>query len=131
MAEPNEATERTLYELVGGMETFRRLVDAFYARVEADKVLRPVFPEDMEGNKRSQYLFLAQFFGGPTTYSEERGHPRLRMRHVPFVIGPTERDAWYEAMVGAIRSGGLAPVDEDAFLGYFDMAATAMINQRP
>jgi hemoglobin len=129
MTEPNEATERTLYELVGGMETFRRLVDAFYRRVEADPVLRPVFPEDMEGNKRSQYLFLAQFFGGPTTYSEERGHPRLRMRHFPFAIDQQARDHWLKNMLDAIDEVGIEEPMRSEMADYFERGSTFMINK--
>lgn len=129
MSDANETTEQTLYERVGGMETFRRLVDAFYARVEADKVLRPVFPEDMEGNKRAQYLFLAQFFGGPTTYSEERGHPRLRMRHYPFVIDQTARDHWLKNMLDAIDEVGIEEPMRSVMTDYFENGSTFMINR--
>src|SRR5664279_1204320 len=78
-ADPMQGSERTLYELVGGAETFRRLVETFYAKVEADPDLRRLFPADLESGKRAQFLFLAQFFGGPNTYAVERGHPRLRL----------------------------------------------------
>ena len=121
--------ERTLYELVGGMETFRRLVDAFYRRVEADEVLRPVFPEDLESNKRSQYLFLAQFFGGPTTYSEERGHPRLRMRHFPFAIDQQARDHWLKNMLDAIDEVGIEEPMRSVMTDYFERGSTFMINK--
>jgi len=129
MAEPNETTERTLYELIGGMETFIRLVDAFYTRVEADEVLRPIFPEDMEGNKRAQYLFLAQFFGGPTTYSQERGHPRLRMRHFPFAIDQQARDHWLKNMLDAIEEVGIQEPMRSEMTDYFERGSTFMINR--
>jgi hemoglobin len=111
------------------METFRRLVDAFYRRVEADPVLRPVFPEDMEGNKRPQYLFLAQFFGGPTTYSEERGHPRLRMRHFPFAIDQQARDHWLKNMLDAIEEVGIEEPMRSEMTDYFERGSTFMINK--
>jgi len=85
--------------------------------------------DDLTEAKAHLTGFLIQYWGGPATYSEQRGHPRLRMRHAPFVIGPVERDAWYQAMSAAVRAGGLEPDDEATFLAYFDMAATAMINQ--
>jgi hemoglobin len=80
---------RSVYDLVGGMETFRRLADAFYQRIENDPFLRPMFPRILTSARERQALFLAQFFGGPALYSEKRGHPRLRMRHIPFDIGPS------------------------------------------
>ena len=82
----------SLYELVGGDATFQKLVDIFYAHIEADEVLRPLFPSNLEPGKHGQFLFLAQFFGGPPRYSQERGHPRLRMRHMPFQIDRQARD---------------------------------------
>ena len=109
------------------------LVDRFYASVDADPRLRPLYPADLTESKAHLTGFLIQYWGGPDTYSQERGHPRLRMRHAPFAIGPIERDAWFEAMAGAVamaaRDGGLADDDAEAFLTYFDMAATSMVNQ--
>src|SRR5437762_297594 len=93
---------KTVYEQIGGDETFRRLVDAFYARVERDPILRPLFPESLEDGKENQFLFLTQYWGGPPRYAEQRGHPRLRMRHSPFAIGQRERDAWVGHMLAAI-----------------------------
>ena len=118
-----------MYERVGGDAWFVGLVDRFYATVADDPRLRPLYPDDLTDAKAHLTGFLIQYWGGPTTYSEERGHPRLRMRHAPFVIGPTERDAWFDAMVAAVSGGGLGPEDEAAFVAYFEMAATAMINQ--
>jgi len=114
---------------VGGDDWFVALVDRFYAAVATDADLRPMYPDELTESKAHLTGFLIQYWGGPTTYSEQRGHPRLRMRHAPFVIGPVERDAWYDAMAAAVRSGGLSADDEAAFLTYFDMAASAMINQ--
>ena len=118
-----------MYDRVGGDAWFEALVERFYAAVEADPRLRPMYPDDDLTEARAHLTgFLIQYWGGPATYSEQRGHPRLRMRHAPFVIGPAERDAWYDAMSAAVHAGGLEPDDEAAFLAYFDMAATAMIN---
>lgn len=119
----------TIYELVGGAETFRRLVEIFYARIEHDPLLRPMFPADLEPGKKHQYLFLMQYFGGPTTYSEQRGHPRLRMRHAPFPIGNRERDAWVQHMHAAIDEVGIQEPARTAMRAYFERSGTAMINQ--
>ena len=89
-----------------------------------------MYPDDLAESKAHLTGFLIQYWGGPTTYSEQRGHPRLRMRHAPFVIGDAERDAWLTAMTDAVRAGGLEPGDEAAFLAYFEMAADAMVNAR-
>lgn len=122
--------DRTLFELAGGEPTFRLLVERFYARVATDPVLRPVYPEqDLAGATERLTLFLIQYWGGPQTYSEQRGHPRLRMRHVPFAIGQRERDAWLGHMTAAVESLALAPQVRIALVDYFESAATAMINQ--
>lgn len=119
----------TMYERAGGQAFFDALVDRFYDEVAEDPVLRPLYPQDLTESRRHMALFLAQYWGGPPTYMEERGHPRLRMRHVPFVIGQAERDAWARHMVAAVRAGGLDPDDEAAMVEYFEMAATHLINQ--
>lgn len=124
-----QGDQRTIYELVGGEATFRRLVDAFYARVEADPVLRPMFPPDMEDGKRAQFLFLSQFFGGPTTYAEERGHPRLRMRHNPFVIDGQARDHWLSHMLAALDDAGIEEPMRSTMTDYFERASLHMINK--
>ena len=117
-----------LYDAVGGMPFFERLVDRFYAGVAADEVLLPMYPEprDLSGARHRLTLFLAQYWGGPTTYSEERGHPRLRMRHAPFPIGSLARDRWLHHMRAAVEA--CAPQDDvrEALLTYFDMAAESM-----
>jgi hemoglobin len=118
----------TLYDAVGGQAFFDRLVAAFYERVERDPVLRPLYPEDLEPGKRALALFLAQYWGGPPAYSAEKGHPRLRMRHAPFAIGRAERDAWVAAMTAALAEISPPPDVFDAMGAYFEMAATAMIN---
>lgn len=96
----------SLYERVGGMAFFERLVDAFYDGVATDSTLLALYPEapDLTGARHRLTLFLAQYWGGPTTYSDERGHPRLRMRHMPFTIGEDERDRWLRHMGAAIES---------------------------
>jgi hemoglobin len=122
---------RTVYELAGGDETFRLMVERFYARVAEDAVLRAVYPEDdLSGATERLTLFLIQYWGGPTTYSDRRGHPRLRLRHQPFEIGQAERDAWLRHMTAAVESLELAPEIRMALLDYFATASTAMINQR-
>jgi hemoglobin len=121
----------TLYERVGGEPFFVALVDRFYAGVEGDPPLRRLYPADLGPPKRHLALFLAQFFGGPATYSAERGHPRLRLRHVRFAIGRPERDAWLGHMRAAVAASGAAPEDAAALLSYFEMAATSLINTTP
>jgi hemoglobin len=120
----------TLYEAAGGEQFFTELVDHFYAGVEHDPRLRPMYPEDLSGPRLHTALFLMQYWGGPTTYSDQRGHPRLRMRHAPFVIGEPERDAWIEHMSAAIDAMAADPAIDEALREYFDMAATHMINAR-
>jgi hemoglobin len=121
---------RSVYDLAGGEPTFRLLVKRFYAGVADDPILRAVYPdEDLSGATERLTLFLIQYWGGPATYSEQRGHPRLRMRHQPFAIGRPERDAWLGHMTAAVESLDLAPAVRKAFLDYFETASTAMINQ--
>src|SRR5829696_3627514 len=98
----------TLFDEVGGQPFFDALVERFYERVEADPVLRPLYPEEMGPGKRALALFLGQYWGGPTTYSDEKGHPRLRMRHAPFVVGERERDAWLAHMTAALDGAATA-----------------------
>jgi hemoglobin len=120
---------RSVYELAGGEPIFRLLVERFYARVADDEVLRAVYPEeDLSGATERLSLFLIQYWGGPSTYNQLRGHPRLRMRHQPFAIGEKERDAWLQNMTAAVESLDLAPAVRKALLDYFETASTAMIN---
>jgi hemoglobin len=121
--------ETSVYEQIGGAETFRRLVNAFYARVEADPVLRAVFPADLEPGKEAQFLFLSQYFGGPGTYSEQRGHPRLRMRHNPFPIDQDARDRWLAHMLAAIDEVGIAEPYRTLMRDYFERGSAVMINR--
>jgi len=119
----------SLFELAGGEPTFRTLVSRFYGRVATDPTLRAVYPEeDLSGATERLTLFLIQYWGGPSTYSDQRGHPRLRMRHAPFAIGQRERDAWLGHMTAAVESIDLAPQVRQALLDYFETASTAMIN---
>jgi hemoglobin len=118
----------TLYDRVGGASFFERLVGRFYEGVSGDPVLRPLYPQDLEEPKRHLALFLGQYWGGPRDYSEERGHPRLRMRHAPFVIGDLERDAWLRHMRRAVEQADLPPSDEAELLAYFEMAADSLRN---
>jgi hemoglobin len=121
---------RSVYELAGGEPVFRLLVHRFYARVADDPILRAVYPdEDLSDATERLTLFLIQYWGGPSTYSEQRGHPRLRLRHQPFAIGPAERDAWLGHMTAAVDSLDLAPAVRKALLDYFATASTAMINR--
>jgi truncated hemoglobin YjbI len=119
----------TFYDEVGGHETFARLIASFYAGVAADPVLRPLYPEAELGPAEERFrMFLEQYWGGPTTYSEQRGHPRLRMRHQPFVVGAVERDAWLAQMRRALDELEL-PVEQDSTLWtYLETAAHAMRN---
>jgi hemoglobin len=119
----------TLFERAGGAPAFERIVKKFYEGVESDAALRALYPTDLEPGKRHLALFLMQFFGGPKVYSQERGHPRLRMRHVPFAIGQAERDAWVHHMKAAVEAENLEPEVRDALLEYFERAATFLINR--
>ena len=124
------ADTSTLYDRAGGTPFFEALVDRFYAGVASDPVLRPVYPEpDLAGAQHRLTLFLIQYWGGPTTYDQERGHPRLRMRHAPFAIGPVERDRWLVQMRAALAD--LAPPPDVAaqLERYFVTTAEAMRNR--
>lgn len=127
---PDEnARPETLFAAVGGEPTFRRLVDAFYAGVAEDPVLRPLYPEDDLGPAAERLrMFLIQYWGGPSTYSQQRGHPRLRMRHAPFAINSTARDAWLARMRTALDSLGLAPAHERLLWDYLQSAADSLRN---
>jgi hemoglobin len=122
--------DATLYDLAGGMPFFERLVDRFYEGVAADPLLLPLYPEAELGPARRRLtLFLAQYWGGPRTYDGERGHPRLRMRHAPFGIGPAERDRWLVHMRAAIAEAAPSPEVAEALERYVTMAAEAMRNR--
>jgi hemoglobin len=126
--EPARAKE-SFYAAVGGEPTFRRLVGDFYAGVRRDPVLLPLYPPDeLDEAQERLTLFLIQYWGGPQTYGEQRGHPRLRMRHAPFAIGPAERDAWLARMKEAVDGLGLAPEYAEPLWEYLNGAAFAMQN---
>ncbi len=131
MREPADGTPAvTYYEAVGGEETFRRLVAHFYRGVATDPVLRPLYPgADLADAEERLRLFLIQYWGGPGTYSERRGHPALRMRHAPFAIGPAERDAWLRHMTAAVDALGLPPHLDAPLREYVTMAARALVNR--
>ena len=123
------ATPETFYEAVGGEETFRRIVSRFYAEVAQDEVLRPLYPDQDLGPAEDKLrLFLMQYWGGPHTYSDTRGHPRLRMRHAPFVIGPLQRDAWLRCMRIAVDEARLPEPYRRQLWDYLEMAANSMLN---
>lgn len=123
---------QTFYDAVGGHETFRKIVSRFYELVREDEVLLPLYPPDeLDDAEVRLRMFLEQYWGGPRTYSDQRGHPRLRMRHVPFKIGFIERDAWLRCMhtaVASIDSHTLDDAHRRELLAYLEMAAQSMVN---
>ena len=122
---------QTYFAAVGGEPTFRRIVARFFELVPQDEVLASVYPlDDLDGAEQRLCLFLMQYWGGPTTYSDERGHPRLRMRHAPFRIGLTERDAWVAAMRTAIDEAHLDDAHREELCLYMESTATHMINSQ-
>jgi hemoglobin len=124
--EPNEVFDR-----VGGMDAFVSLVDAFYAKVAADELLRPMYPEDLEPGKRHLAMFLAQYWGGGDVYSSERGHPRLRMRHAAFPVTPEAALRWAELMAASIRELRFPSDVEALLLDYVVRATPTLINRLP
>ena len=124
------AEPASFYQAVGGEETFHHLVHSFYRRVAADPELRAVYPSrDLGPAEEHLRLFLIQYWGGPRTYDERRGHPRLRMRHAHFVIGEAERDAWLRHMRAALDELGLAAEHDRQLWDYLVMAAHSLVNQ--
>ncbi len=126
------SVEKALFERVGGEPFFIELVGRFYLGVAGDPLLRPLYPDDLSDSSRHLALFLMQYWGGPPTYGEERGHPRLRMRHAPFVIGPAERDAWLRHMLGSLgeleAGSRISEGDADELRRYLEMAADSLVN---
>jgi len=124
--------QQSFYDAVGGAETFHALVSRFYELVAEDEILRPLYPEaDLSGSEERLRMFLEQYWGGPRTYSERRGHPRLRMRHASFRISPIERDAWLRCMHTAVASIDAQTLDDEhrrALLDYLEMAAHSLVN---
>jgi hemoglobin len=139
MSQPNPVTLRvsengvaaggSFYDQIGGRATFEKLVRRFYVGVQGDSVLWPMYPaDDLEGAIQRLTGFLEQYWGGPGTYSEQRGHPRLRMRHQPFKVNPEARDRWLLHMREAVDSLALSPLDDATLWAYLDRAAHAMVN---
>jgi hemoglobin len=124
--EPSEVFDR-----VGGMDAFVSLVDAFYDKVAADELLRPMYPEDLEPGKRHLAMFLAQYWGGGDVYSSERGHPRLRMRHAAFPVTPEAALRWAELMAASIRELRFPSDVEALLLDYVVRATPTLINRLP
>ncbi|WP_349828952.1 globin [Brevibacterium litoralis] len=120
----------SIFAAVGGHSTFERIVDVFYAGVAADEYLISMYPEgqDLAGAKHRLQTFLEQYFGGPTTYQAERGHPRLRMRHFPFPVDMTAREHWLTHMRAGLDAVDLPPLYDSVMWDYFQRAATAMVN---
>lgn len=119
----------SFYDEIGGMDTIRTIVDAFYAEVAADELMRPMYPEEDLGPAAERLtLFLAQYWGGPTTYSDTRGHPRLRMRHAPFEVTPTAAQHWLSHMRAGLDAAQLTPEQDARFWDYVTHAAQFMVN---
>jgi hemoglobin len=129
MGQGGDPVGESFWAAVGGRPTFEKLVRAFYAGVREDDVLWPMYPhDDLEGAIQRLTGFLEQYWGGPGTYSEQRGHPRLRMRHMPFAVTPLARDRWLGHMNAAIDTLGLSPLHESMLRDYVERAAHAMVN---
>ncbi|VAZ98360.1 Group 2 truncated hemoglobin GlbO [Mycobacterium pseudokansasii] len=130
--EAMEPQQQSFYDAVGGAKTFDAIVSRFYEQVAEDEILRPLYPEkDLSGAEARLRMFLEQYWGGPRTYSEQRGHPRLRMRHMPFRITPIERDAWLRCMHTAVASIDAQTLDDERrrdLLAYLEMAAHSLVN---
>jgi len=120
-----------IYQSVGSEEPYYRLVDTFYRAVEKDLILRPIYPQDLGPGKKHLAQFLIQRTGGASTYSDERGHPRMRGRHMPFKIGQKERDAWVKHMSAAVDAVPEFKIHREALGEFFSSFATFMINQGP
>ncbi|WP_274601238.1 MULTISPECIES: globin [unclassified Microbacterium] len=124
-----EPAEVTFYDEVGGHDTFRKIVSVFYREVALDPVMKPMYPEDDLGPAEDRLrMFLEQYWGGPTTYGDTRGHPRLRMRHMPFHIDTDARDRWLRHMRTAVDEAQLSPLHESTLWDYLERAAYAMVN---
>ncbi len=120
---------QTFYQAVGGHDTFVALIKRFYEGVASDPPLRAIYPEEDLGGAEVRFrMFLEQYWGGPTTYSEQRGHPRLRMRHAPYAVTPAQRDRWLTHMRAAIDSIELTPEQDRELWSYMERAAFAMVN---
>lgn len=120
---------QTFFDRVGGEAVFKKLASEFYRGVASDSLLSPMYPpDDMAGAERRLKMFLEQYWGGPDVYQQERGHPRLRMRHAQFQISPRAKDAWLSHMRAAVDTLKLAPADDAELWDYLQRAAHAMLN---
>jgi hemoglobin len=118
------------YDEVGGEKFFTELVSLFYAQVATDPILRPMYPDDdLQAAARRLQLFLEQYWGGPTTYGEERGHPRLRMRHAQFPINEAAKDAWMRCMMAAVENIEIKEPERSELVQYLEMAANSLVNR--
>jgi hemoglobin len=125
----DESTAQTFYDEIGGMPTIAKIVDRFYEGVATDELMRPMYPEeDLAPAAERLTLFLAQYWGGPTTYSETRGHPRLRMRHAPFAVTPAAKDHWLKHFSDGLDAVDLTPEQRAKFWDYATHAAQFMVN---
>jgi hemoglobin len=126
---PEARSGQTFYDEIGGYPTIAKIVDRFYEGVATDEVLRPLYPEEDLGPAAERFtLFLVQYWGGPTTYSDSRGHPRLRMRHAPFAVTPKARDHWLLHFRAGLDAAGLTPEQDAQFWDYVTHAAQFMVN---
>lgn len=126
---PEGDPQLTMHEAIGGHEAFVALVDRFYEGVAADPLLRPMYPEeDLAGARERLTMFLEQYWGGPKTYGERRGHPRLRIRHAVFPVSPAARDAWLGHMRAAVDSLELPPLQAETLWDYLERAAHSLVN---
>lgn len=122
-------SDKTFYAAIGGHDTIKLIVDTFYAGVAVDEELRAMYPEEDLGPAAHRFtMFLEQYWGGPTTYSEQRGHPRLRMRHAPFRVTPRARDLWLGHFRAGLDKAALAPEHDEVFWTYIQYAANSMLN---
>ncbi|MQA01699.1 MAG: globin [Streptosporangiales bacterium] len=124
----SDGGRQSFYDKVGGEATFRKIVARFYAGVAEDPLLRGMYPEDLDESADHLRMFLEQYWGGPRTYSEQRGHPRLRMRHAPFRVDEVARDAWLKHMRDALDEAELAPEHDQELWTYLVMAANSLVN---
>lgn len=126
------ATEQSFFDSIGGMPMMEKIVGVFYDGVATDPILGPMYPsDDMDGARERLTLFLAQFWGGPTTYSEQRGHPRLRMRHMPYAVTPEARDHWLACFRRALDAAELSPEADAQFWAYVENAGDFLVNSHP
>ncbi|EXF25088.1 globin [Nesterenkonia sp. AN1] len=127
--EPSGAEQQSFYDAVGGRKTFETIVEVFYAHVAEDEDFRAMYPEtDLEPAKERLLMFLEQYWGGPRTYQEQRGHPRLRMRHMPFAVDAQARDKWLRFMRAGVDAAELSPLHEQILWDYLERAAHSMVN---